>query len=147
MDDQNRKLLTLLQQDSRTKYADLGKQVHLSPPAVFERVKKLEQSGVIRRFSVELDPQALGLPLCAFVRISSHHRLRCAELGKALRTLPEIEECHSIAGEDSVLIKVRTATTADLEALLQKVRAVDGVERTLTMVVLLSHFERGVQAT
>ncbi len=144
LDAQNRKLLTALRRDTRTKYADLGKEIHLSPPAVFERVKRLERSGVIERFSVELNAKAMGLPLCAFVRIRTHHRA-CGGFGKALQALPEIEECHSIAGEDCILIKVRVADTEALEALLQKVRGIDGVERTLTTVVLLTQFERGVQ--
>jgi Lrp/AsnC family transcriptional regulator, leucine-responsive regulatory protein len=145
LDPINRKLLALLRRDARLKYADLGKEANLSPPAVFERVKKLEKSGVIRRYTVDLDPDPLELGLCAFIQIRiSPGPLNCHDIARALEPYPEIQEAHSIAGEDCVLAKVRTANTAALDALLQKIRAIQGVERTQTTVVLSTQFERGV---
>lgn len=135
-------LLGLLKENAHRKYAELGETVHLSPPTVHERVKKLERRGIIRRYSVEIDPHALGLDVSAFVRIV--HRTACQTIAQELEQFVEIEECHSIAGEDSLLLKIRTASTAALEALLNRIRQIDGVERTFTSVVLLTHFERGV---
>jgi Lrp/AsnC family transcriptional regulator, leucine-responsive regulatory protein len=144
MDDTNRRLLALLRQDARTRYAELGKSIHLSPPAVFERVKKLEKSGVVRRYTVELDPSRLGLELCAFVQIGTTDR-SCEHFAQTMSDYPEIEECHSIAGEDCILVKVRTANTEALNELLQKIRQIPGVQKTVTTVVLKTYFERGVQ--
>ncbi len=142
----NRTLLSELQRDARIPYAELGKKVHLSAPAVFERVRRLERAGVLRRYSIEVDPEKLGLLFCAFVRIATSTKGCCEHIVPALREFPEIEECHAIAGEDSVLVKTRTASPPELDRLLKRIRAVDGVERTLTTVVLLTHFERGIQA-
>lgn len=140
----NRTLLSCLQRDARQSYADLGKAVHLSAPAVFERVRRLERAGLLR-YSVEVDAEKLGLLFCAFVRIATSRGGRCDQIVPALEEFPEIEECHSIAGEDSLLVKTRTVSPPALEMLLQRIRALPGAERTLTTVVLKTHFERGVQ--
>jgi Lrp/AsnC family leucine-responsive transcriptional regulator len=142
LDEIDRTLLTLLQSEARRRYADLGAAVHLSPPAVHERVKKLERQGVIRRYTVEVDPAALGRNICAFVRVGTVH-LPCADLAAALLPFDEVEECHSVAGEDSILIKVRTTTPAALEELLERIKRIPGVERTLTSMALVTFFERG----
>ncbi len=142
----NRTLLSELRGDARLRYADLGKRVNLSAPAVFERIRRLEEAGVIRRHTVELDPTALGLTFCAFIRVATEGSCPCDVLAPLMAAYPEVEECHSIAGEDSVLIKVRTANSLELEGLLKKIRMVPGVVRTLTTVVLQTYFERGVQA-
>jgi Lrp/AsnC family transcriptional regulator, leucine-responsive regulatory protein len=142
IDDIDRALLKLLQREARTRYADLGQAVHLSPPAVHERVKKMERLGVIRRYTIDVDPVAVGAGICAYVRVGTSH-LACIELGQALLPIVEVEECHSVAGEDSVLIKVRTSSPAALENLLERIKNIPGVERTLTSVVLVTFFERG----
>ncbi len=137
----DRMLLALLKQDARRKYAELGEAVHLSPPAVHERVKRLERAGVLRRYTVEIDPQALGLALHAFVRIHLS-RIPCEELALALQKFPEVGECYSSAGEESMLIKVHTSTPASLEELLDRIRRIPEVERILTSIVLTTHFQR-----
>ena len=141
----NRRLLTNLKADSRSSYAELGKGVHLSAPAVYERVRRLESSGVILGHTVVIDPETIGLPFCAFVRIATQGDFRCEEIALALSKHSEIEECHSIAGEDNLLIKVRTPSPKALEELLTKIRQVPGIAKTLTTVVLQTRFERGVQ--
>jgi DNA-binding Lrp family transcriptional regulator len=104
-------------------------------------VKKLERAGVIRRYTIEIAPDGLGLALCAFVRIHLS-RIPCEELAQALRHFPEVEECYSSAGEESMLVKVRTATPIAFEELLNRVRQMPGVERVLTSIVLTTHFQR-----
>ena len=145
MDATDRRLLSLMREDSRRSYADLGRLVNLSAPAVFERARKLERAGIIRRHTVDVDPLALGLGFCAFVRIATGGELPCDSLVPFLAGLPEVEECHAIAGEDSILAKVRTPSPLALEFLLQKLKQVPGVQRTVTTVVLQTHFERGLQ--
>lgn len=144
VDQVNRKLLGLLRQDARTKYAELGQAIYLSAPAVFERVKKLEKSGVIRRYTVDLDPHAIELGLCAFVQIRLE-RTSSEEIAKQLMPYTEIQECHCIAGEDCILAKVRTRDASALNHLLEEIKKLPGVQRTLTTVVLSTLFERGIQ--
>jgi Lrp/AsnC family transcriptional regulator, leucine-responsive regulatory protein len=144
-DDLNRTLLTLLREDARAKYAELGRTVHLSPPAVFERVKKLEKSGTILRYTVDLDPKLLELSLCAFVQIRILDDVTSEEVAERLTAYREVEECHSIAGDDCLLTKVRTTDAAALNRLLLEMKKLPGVQRTLTTIVLSTHFERGIQ--
>ncbi len=141
LDQTDRMLLALLKQDARRKYSELGEAVHLSPPAVHERVKKLERVGTISRYTIEIDPEKLGLALRAFVRIHVS-RIPCEDLARALLAFPEIVECHSSAGEESMLIKVHTTSPSALEALLNRIRQMPGVERVLTSIILTTHFQR-----
>jgi Lrp/AsnC family leucine-responsive transcriptional regulator len=137
----DRMLLALLKQDARRKYSELGAAVHLSAPAAHERVKRLERAGALRRYTIDIDPYALGLALHAFVRIHMS-RISCEELALALQKFPEVEECFSSAGEEGMLIKVHTASPSSLEELLDRIRLIHGVERLLTSIVLTTHFQR-----
>lgn len=142
LDQVDKKLLSLLNTNARQQYADLGKALHLSAPAVHARVKRLEKEGIIENFTIKIRPEAANKTVCAFIRVNAGNQ-SCADTAKFLEGFPEIEECHSVAGEDCVLLKVRVATPAELDDLLQKVRKAPGFQRTLTTVVLKSHFERG----
>jgi Lrp/AsnC family transcriptional regulator, leucine-responsive regulatory protein len=139
----DRTLLALLKEDTRRKYTELGEAVHLSSPSVHARVRKLEQLGAIQKYTIELNPGLLGLTTCAFIRIIIS-KATCPEVVEQLQKLKEIEECHSVAGEDCLILKVRTATPADLEPLINYILKVPGVERTVTSIVLTSYFERGI---
>jgi Lrp/AsnC family leucine-responsive transcriptional regulator len=142
MDHIDRHLLGLLKRNSKMKYAEMGNEVHLSAPAVHERIKKLEKSGVIKNYSVHTDPKKLGLSLCAFISLSLSNVTLCSEAVMEIREIQEVEECFSTAGEESLLLKIRTVDTDSLEQLLIKLRAIPGVEKTLTRIVLTTHFER-----
>ena len=139
-------LLSLLKANTRQKYSELGEIVHLSAPAVHERVKKLERAGVLRKYTIEIDPEALGLALQAFVRIQVS-RVPCEEMARALYNLPEVVECFSSAGEESMILKVHTTSPAALETLLNHIRQMPGVERVLTSILLTTHFQRENIAT
>jgi Lrp/AsnC family leucine-responsive transcriptional regulator len=141
LDQTDRIVLALLKEDAKRKYSELGEVVHLSPPAVHERVKKLERAGVIRRYTIEIDARALGLTLSAFVRIHVSH-IPCEEMARALQILPEVVECFSSAGEESMIIKVQTGSPSQLEVLLNRIRQMPGVERVLTSIILTTHFQR-----
>lgn len=141
LDQIDRMLLALLKEDTKQKYSDLGETVHLSAPAVHERVKKLERAEVIRKYTIEVDLDALGLTLQAFIRIHIS-RVPCEEMARSLRSFPEIVECFSSAGEESMLIKVHTGSPSQLETLLNKIRLMPGVERVLTSIILTTHFQR-----
>lgn len=144
LDSTDRKLLGLLTEDARSQYGDLGKSVHLSAPAVHARVKKLETQGVIEGYTIRVNAASVGRPVCAFIRlITANHT--CAEIAKSLRAFAEVEECHSVAGEDCMLVKVRTESPEALQDLLGRMSAVPGFTRTITTIVLKSHFERGTR--
>jgi Lrp/AsnC family leucine-responsive transcriptional regulator len=141
----NRKLLSILRDNARSTYAELGNRAHLSAPAVYERIRRMESAGVIQKHTVTVDPTTIGLPFCAFIRIGTSGDHGCDEIVTSLGKNPEIEECHSIAGEDTVLIKARTPSAMDLEYLIRRIRSIPGIVKTVTTVVLLTYFERGVQ--
>ena len=141
LDQIDRMLLALLKEDTKRKYAELGEIVHLSPPAVHERVKKLERAGIIRKYTIEIDPEALGLVVRAFVRIHIN-RIPCEEIARELQTFREVVECYSSAGEESMLIKVQTESPTQLETLLNRIRQMAGVERVQTSIILTTHFQR-----
>ena len=139
MDDKDRAILTILQADDRTGYAEIGARVKLAASSVFERVKRLEREGVIVGYGARVDARALGRGVTAFVSVAT--RAASSELVPRLATLPEVEDCYSIAGADSLMLKVRTGTTQELEYLLDRMRATIGVERTRTTVTLDTYVE------
>lgn len=144
VDEVDRKILSLLKNDARTPFAEIGKRVNLSAPAVHARVKKMESSGVIKQHTISVEPKEVDAGLCAFIRLT-RNRGMCKDVAAKLSKVKEIEECHSIAGEDCLILKLRVPSTDKLSGILDQVRAIDGIDRTITMVVLETHFERGVQ--
>ncbi|MFI1398956.1 Lrp/AsnC family transcriptional regulator [Streptomyces sp. NPDC020681] len=142
MDGIDRELVALLQQDAAQPYAALGKAVGLSAGAAHERVRKLRERGVIRRTTVEVDPKALGQAVLAFVMVESSAWM--GESGAAFAAIPEIQEAHIIAGSASVLVKVRTSTTEQLQDVLRRLYAIEGVSGTQATVSLETFFERQV---
>jgi Lrp/AsnC family leucine-responsive transcriptional regulator len=141
----NRKLLGLLRENARATYAEIGQRAHLSAPAVYERIRRMERDGVIQKHTITIDPAAVDLPFCAFIRIGTAGDHGCDVIAECLSKNAEIEECHSIAGEDTLLIKARTASPMDLEYLIKRIRSIPGIVTTVTTVVLMTHFERGIQ--
>jgi len=137
-------LLGELQRDATQAYAALGKAVGLSAGAAHERVRKLREQDVIRRTTVDVDPAAVGRGVAAFVLVEANAWMGDSPVREALEALPEVVEAHVIAGPASLLVKVRTATTEDLQASLRRLFAIDGVTGTQTIVVLESFFERPV---
>ena len=142
IDDLDRKLLSALQDDAGQSYAALGQAVGLSAGSAHERVRKLKAAGVIRRTTVEVDPAALGQGVLAFVLLDASAWMGDEPTLQALRAIPAVQEAHIIAGPASVLVKVRTVTTEDLQATLRALHQIDGVTSTQTIVVLESYFER-----
>ncbi|SEC09454.1 DNA-binding transcriptional regulator, Lrp family [Amycolatopsis tolypomycina] len=144
MDEVDRILLNELQRDATQAYAALGRAVGLSAGAAHERVRKLREQDVIRRTTVDVDPAAVGRGVAAFVLVEANAWMGDHPVREALEALPEVVEAHVIAGPASLLVKVRTATTEDLQASLRRLFAIDGVTGTQTIVVLESFFERPV---
>jgi Lrp/AsnC family leucine-responsive transcriptional regulator len=114
------KLLRLLEKDARTSTAELARSVGLSAPSVAERIRRLQESGVIRGFSVRIDPAALGLPLSAWLRV----RPVPGQLGivaDILRELPQIAQCDRVTGEDCFIALAHVASVAELERLIDRI--------------------------
>ena len=136
------KILEILRLDGRASQAMIAKEVNLSPPAVGERIKKLEQTGVITGYRAILNPNAFGLDICAYVSIIPQPRHPVTNLVENLEKLQEVEEFHAIAGNYSYLIKVRVSSTEELDNFLDKLFMLDGVERTQTTMVLKTNVDR-----
>jgi len=119
LDETNRRILTLLCEDARQSTAELARKVGMSAPAVRERVARLEETGVIRGYRIDVDPAALGLPVTAWVRV----RPGPGQLSKIVELagrIPEVSECHRISGEDCFLMKVHVAAIDALEGVLDR---------------------------
>jgi Lrp/AsnC family transcriptional regulator, leucine-responsive regulatory protein len=136
------RLLDRLQVDGRRPYAELGAEVGISGPSAHERVKKLESRGVIRGYTASVDPTAAGFSVLAFTWLTQAPGSAGADLTGAFETIPEIEECHHLAGEADYLLKIRARDTRHLEAILARLQGTPSVFTTETDVVLSSAFER-----
>lgn len=139
LDDVDRTIVALLQADGRTSYAELGKAVGLAVSSVNERVKKLAERGVITGVHAHASPEALGLDLLAFVFVGwSSPAVEAAFLAR-VGAEPAVLECHHVTGVWNYVVKVRVRNTRMLEAFLGKViKAVDGIERTESLIALSS---------
>lgn len=140
MEELDRQIVRLLAADGRMSYTDLGRATGLSTSAAHQRVRRLEQRGVIRGYAATLEPEAIGLPLTAFISIKAIDTSAPDDAPDRLRELPEIEACHSVAGEESYILKVRVATPGELETLLATIRAKANVS-TRTTIVLSTPYE------
>ena len=140
LDDVDRRLLDLLAGDGRRSYADLARDTGLSTSAVHQRVRRLEQRGAIAGYVARIDPATAGLPLSAFISIQAIDPAAPDDIPERLREIPQIEECHSVAGDENYILKVRVATPVELEELIASVRGVANVS-TRTTVVLSTPWE------
>jgi Lrp/AsnC family leucine-responsive transcriptional regulator len=140
----DRALLGELQRDATQAYAALGQAVGLSAGSAHERVRKLRERGVIRHTTVDVDPAAVGREVLAFVLLSSGAWMGDAPTRQALEAVPEIQEAHVVAGSTSLLVKIRTGTTKQLQGVLRHLFEIEGVTGTQTIVVLETFFERPV---
>jgi Lrp/AsnC family leucine-responsive transcriptional regulator len=137
MDDLDSKIITLLSQNARISWAELAQHLGLSAPAAAERVRKLEERGAIRAYAALLNPPALGFGLQAFIAVTLGKPKHRKAFLRAVERMPEILECHHVAGEEDFLLKVCVRDTAHLDTLIAEgLREVSGVLRTKTTVVL-----------
>ncbi|MDX1614582.1 MAG: Lrp/AsnC family transcriptional regulator [Candidatus Promineifilaceae bacterium] len=142
LDPIDRQLLTLLQQDARLSNAELGQRVGLTASSVYQRVKKLQQQGIIKGYIAAVDPVALGKPITAFIRLtvgaSADQPYAAAKEAFVRGCLaePDILECHGVAGEDCYVLKVRVADPLQLESLLDRLRSKAMIDNTVSSIVL-----------
>lgn len=137
LDDIDRKLLEILQADGRTTNVDLARRIGMAPSAIFERVRRLEQRGVITGYAARVDPKAVDRPLLAYVLVRSDERIGTSSSGEALAKLPEVLEVHHVAGQDSYLVKVRVKDPEALGKLLRdRFGAIESVRSTQSIIAL-----------
>ena len=119
LDDVGQNLLSILHRDARISFAELGRRIGLSPAATAERMRRMEEAGIIRGYRVDVDREALGFPLLAIVRLSCDGP-RYRPFLKAVKTMDQIAECHHVAGGDAFILKVVAESVAELEKLVEK---------------------------
>jgi Lrp/AsnC family transcriptional regulator, leucine-responsive regulatory protein len=136
------RILAMLQVDGRRSYADLGSALGMAGASAHERVKKLESRGVIRGYSADLDPAAIGFAVLAFTWVTQAPGSAGVDLTPRLAEIPEIEECHGIAGEADYLLKIRARDMEHLGHIVHAIQAIDHVFTTETDVAFKTVFER-----
>jgi len=136
----DRRIVSLLSRNGRMSFTELARQAGLSVSAVHQRVRRLESDRVITGYVALCDPDVIGLPLTAFVSIKPFDHTAPDDVPDKLKELGAIEACHSVAGEENYILKVRVASPRDLEDLLQQIRTLANVS-TRTTVVLSTPYE------
>jgi Lrp/AsnC family leucine-responsive transcriptional regulator len=137
LDAMDAKILEILQADARTTLAEIGRRIHMSQPAVAERVKRMETAGVITGYHARVDPAALGYGITAYIRVA--RRANETPVQVVATQDPGIVECHSITGDDCSIVKVVATSVAQLEKIIVELTRC-GV--TSTSIVLSSYIER-----
>ena len=144
LDARDWQLLEALQADARRGYAELGRLVRLSAPAVAERVKRLEDAGVIAGYRAVVEPKRLGYRIEAMVRLRCDGGI-CARIGQIVADVPEVLDCRRLAGEDSALLRVVAMSIGHLESVLDRLLKIHASVSTTTLVVLQApHANRAV---
>jgi Lrp/AsnC family leucine-responsive transcriptional regulator len=127
------RIAAVLAADGRCSYTDLAEKVGLSVSAVHQRVRRLEKRGVIRGYTAQIDSEQIGLPLTAFVSLTPIDPAAPDDYPQRLAVMPEIEACHSVAGVESYIVKVRVQSPAALESLLGQIRGTAGMTTRTTV--------------
>jgi DNA-binding Lrp family transcriptional regulator len=142
MDEIDQTIVALMRENARRSFQDIGRHVHLSAPAVKRRVDRLERDGVLLGYTAIVDPEAFGWGAEAFVDLYCEGDVSGEAIKRAVEREAGVVSAHTVAGEASALLHVRARDTKDLELVLERIRAVRGVTRTVTEVVLSTLFTR-----
>jgi Lrp/AsnC family leucine-responsive transcriptional regulator len=137
IDATDRRILNILQADGRAANAEIARRVGLAPSAVYERLRKLEERGVVRGYTTVLDSAEVGFGLLAFVLVRSDDRLVGDDVAQEIARAPEVLEVHNVAGEDCFLVKVRAVDTKDLSRIIKsRLGSIKAISSTRTIIVL-----------
>jgi Lrp/AsnC family leucine-responsive transcriptional regulator len=143
----DRKILSLLQENGRLSHTAVAEEVGLATATVYERIKKLEKKGLIKGYTALVDAGMLGKPVTAFIRLTvsgaseEGYAASKRNLVDVCRREPDVLECHSVAGEDCYVLKVRAATPQDLEKLLERLRCHAFIAKSTSSIVLSTYKE------
>lgn len=132
MDDLDWKIVTLLQANGRISYTELARQVHLSVPAVTERVKRLEAAGIIEGYTARINPAAAGYPVSALIGITVPQPAK-AKFLRLLETIPEVVECHHVTGADSYMMRLAAISMIHLEQLIERINLYGETRTSIVM--------------
>ena len=130
------KLCELLQTRGRASQLELAQAVNLSQPAVAERIRKLEEQGVIKGYAAQVCARKLGKDITAFIGVFTNHPRYHEGFVNKVMAIDEVQECHRVAGTDSYLLKIKTENTRSLDTLIARIRSIHGVERTQTTIAM-----------
>lgn len=145
LDRMDRIILSHLVKDSRVPYLEIARECGVSGAAIHQRVKKLEDAGIIAGFTTLVKPSAMGYPLCAFVNLNLSENNKYPEVTKALKKIPEIVECHFITGRSTMLVKLYCSDNTHLmDIVLKNIQNIPYVQSTETIISLDEAFERQV---
>jgi Lrp/AsnC family leucine-responsive transcriptional regulator len=148
LDEKDRRILALVQRDAKLAQAEIARRVGLSAAAVNERLRKLESAGFLRRYVAVVDPRAVGASIAAFVEVFVEHPRHEPAFIEQVLGLDEVQECHHITGEFSLLLKIRVRDMESLQRLLiHKLNALEGVRQTRTIIVLSTSKEESFVPT
>jgi len=136
LDSTDIQILNILQENGKITNAELARQIGMAPSGVLERVKKLEQKGIIQSYEVRLSPKALGISLSTFIQIKTSDAVGSSEIGKQMAGIDEVQEVHWTAGEYNYLVKARVSSTETLAQLMKKFGDIPGVRDSRTTLVL-----------
>jgi len=140
LDSTSWQILQALQEDARLSYAELGRRVGLSPPAVTERVRRMEEAGIITGYRVEIDAAKIGLPLTALIALTTTPQ-QYPQVIALMNDLPEIRSCHHVTGNSSFMVKANVSSITHLERLIEQL---SHYGQTATSIVLSSPIKRTV---
>ena len=145
IDEMDRKILSFLVKDARMPFLEIARECGVSGAAIHQRVKKLEDAGIITGFSATVKPSALGSPVCAFIMMNISEANKFNDVIAALKKIPEVVECHFITGHSSMLIKLYCSDFDHLmNVVLNAIQKIPAVDSTETMISLSEAFQRQV---
>jgi Lrp/AsnC family leucine-responsive transcriptional regulator len=137
IDNIDRAILSLLQENARTSNAEIARQVGLAPSAIFQRIRKLEEQGVVLEYTARVNPREVGFGLVAFVMIQTGEQAKYVDTAGLLNSIPEVLEVHRVVGEDCFFVKLRVRDTDDLGRLLEEeIQLIPSITSTRTTIVL-----------
>jgi Lrp/AsnC family transcriptional regulator, leucine-responsive regulatory protein len=131
-------ILEVLQENARLSFSELGQRVGLSSPAVAERVRRMEDAGIITGYRAEVNTAKIGYPITAIIRVSNSPGERCTRLTASVQAIPEVLECYRVTGSDSLVMKVRASSVEHLEALIDRLSEHGQLTTSIVLSTVLS---------
>src|SRR5207245_4011017 len=131
-------ILEALQENARLSFSELGQRVGLSSPAVAERVRRMEDAGIIMGYRAEVNTAKIGYPITAIIRVSNSPGERCTRLTASTQEIPEVLECHRVTGSDSLIMKVMASSVEHLEALIDRLSEYGLLTTSIVLLTVLS---------
>ena len=131
-------ILEALQENARLSFSELGQRVGLSSPAVAERVRRMEDAGIITGYRAEVNTAKIGYPITAIIRVSNSPGERCTRLTASTQEIPEVLECHRVTGSDSLIMKVMASSVEHLEALIDRLSEHGQLTTSIVLSTVLS---------